>query len=140
MADLNGRYYEDVPKKEKKFGAKKFYKKKSGTESKYELNKMKSEAKMEKRKIRNKSKNNPKFFEEIPREVPIEERTDKRLNILLELSSLRTEEVKLGKKAKEIRELLIKTKEGLVEVSKKIGKKLDSIGGTKWENIHIIWL
>ena len=118
MTDLNGRYYEDIPKKEKNYGARKFYKKKSGTESKYELNKIKSEAKMEKKKQRNRSKNNPKFFTEIPKEVKVLNLDEN--NILQRLGNLR-------RRQKQNKEILAKARGELIQTSKEINKILDEL-------------
>jgi hypothetical protein len=73
------------------------------------------------------SKTNNKFYTDIPKEIPKSTRTDERLNVLLELSDLRKEQVQKGKIIGNLREELMEQREVLKHITEKINEKLDSL-------------
>jgi len=76
---------------------------------------------------KHKSKTNPKFFTDIPEEIPKEKRTEKRFDILLSLSELRRKQISSGDKIKILREDLIEERKNLAKVSEDINRMLDSL-------------
>jgi len=74
------------------------------------------------------SKNNPKFFDEIPNSNTDKKFKDKqksveRLDVLLELSKLRTNQVRLGYEIGTLKKILIKKRSELPELQVLVGKR-----------------
>jgi predicted nucleic acid-binding Zn-ribbon protein len=74
-----------------------------------------------------KSKTNNKYFTDIPKEIPKSKRTDERLNVLLELSDLRKEQVQSGNRIGNLREELIEERKNLKTITEKLNEKLDNL-------------